>query len=147
MKAWKVMRLASIAVRRLASGAFGNSLFDGQRAPTSYGLMVVRLDGMTAPLIVSIPHKLGQDEARRRLTNGLTRAASSFPVLTVEEERWSGDHMDFRVRALGQAASGSIDVAEDHVRLEVFLPWLLAKFAEVVQSAIRASGRLLLERK
>ena len=55
--------------------------------------------------------------------------------------------MDFRVRALGQAASGSIDVAEDHVRLEVFLPWLLAKFAEVVQSAIRARGRLLLERK
>ena len=40
------MRLASIAVRRLASGAFGNSLFDGQRAPTSYGLMVVK--GSTA---------------------------------------------------------------------------------------------------
>jgi hypothetical protein len=68
-------------------------------------------------------------------------------VLTVDEEKWNGDHMDFRVRALGQAASGSIDVAEDHVRLVVFLPWLLAKFAEVVQSAIRARGRLLLEKK
>jgi hypothetical protein len=35
--------------------------------------------------------------------------------------------------ALGQSASGSIDVAEDYVRLEVFLPWLLAKLIEPIQ--------------
>jgi putative polyhydroxyalkanoic acid system protein len=55
--------------------------------------------------------------------------------------------MNFRVRALGQAASGSLDVAEDHVRLEVTLPWLLQKFAQVAQAAIRTSGKLLLEKK
>ena len=102
---------------------------------------------MTAPLIVSIPHKLGKEEALRRLTNGLTRAASSLPVLTVDEERWNGDHMVFRVRALGQAAYGSVDVGDDRVRLEVFLPWMLAKFAEIVQSLVGARGRILLEKK
>jgi hypothetical protein len=67
---------------------------------------------MSAPLVVSIPHRLGKDEAVRRLKNGLTRAATSVPVLKVDEERWDGDQMAFRVRALGQAASGRIDVGE-----------------------------------
>jgi hypothetical protein len=102
---------------------------------------------MSAPLVVSIPHQLGREEAARRLKGGLMRTAGSFPVLKVDEERWEGDRMFFRVRALGQAASGQIDVAEDHVRLEVMLPWLLQRFAEVAQVAIRNSGRLLLTRK
>ena len=61
---------------------------------------------MSAPLVVSIPHQLGREEATRRLKGGLSRAAASVPVLTVDEERWEGDQMFFRVRALGQAASG-----------------------------------------
>jgi hypothetical protein len=102
---------------------------------------------MSAPLIVSIPHRLGREEATRRLKAGLTRAATSVPVLTVDEERWDGDRMVFRVRALGQAASGHLDVADDHVRLEVTLPWLLQRFAEVAQVAIKNRGSLLLTKR
>jgi hypothetical protein len=102
---------------------------------------------MSAPLVVSIPHSLGREEATRRLKTGLTRAASSVPVLKVEEERWEQDRMIFRIRALGQAASGHLDVADDHVRLEVTLPWLLQRFAEVAQVAIRNRGNLLLNKK
>jgi hypothetical protein len=47
------------------------------------------------------------------------------------------------VRAPGQAASGHVDVAEDHARLEVTLPWLLQRFAKVAQIAIRNRGNLL----
>ncbi len=43
--------------------------------------------------------------------------------------------------------NGSIDVAEDYVRLEVFLPWLLAMLAETLQPLIRKEGSLLLEKK
>jgi hypothetical protein len=102
---------------------------------------------MSAPLVVSIPHRLGREEAARRLKDGLTRAASSVPVLKVDEERWDGDRMIFRVRALGQAASGHLDVADDHVRVEVTLPWLLQRFAEVAQGAIRNRGTLLLTKR
>jgi hypothetical protein len=102
---------------------------------------------MSAPLIVSIPHRLGREEATRRLKAGLTRAATSIPVLTVDEERWEGDRMVFRVRALGQAASGHLDVADDHVRLEVTLPWLLQRFADVAQRAIKSRGNLLLTKR
>jgi len=102
---------------------------------------------MSAPLVVSIPHRLGREEATRRLKAGLTRAASSVPVLKVDEERWEQDRMIFRIRALGQAASGHLDVADDHVRLEVSLPWLLQRFAEAAQVAIRTRGNLLLGKK
>jgi hypothetical protein len=102
---------------------------------------------MSAPFIVSIPHRLGREEATRRLKGGLSRAAASVPVLTVDEERWDGERMDFRVRALGQAASGHIDVADDHVRIEVMLPWLLQRFAQAAQAVIRDRGTLLLTKK
>lgn len=102
---------------------------------------------MSAPLVVSIPHRLGREEAVRRIKGGLSRAAASVPVLSVDEERWEGDRMFFRVRAIGQAASGQIDVADDHVRLEVTLPWLLQRFAEKAQSLIRERGQLLLTKK
>ena len=102
---------------------------------------------MSAPLVVSIPHRLGREEAARRLKGGLSRAAASVPVLSVDEERWEGDRMFFRVRAIGQAASGQIDVADDHVRLEVTLPWLLQRFAQMAQATIRQRGQLLLTKK
>ena len=35
---------------------------------------------MSAPLVVSIPHRLGREEALRRLKTGLKRAASSVPM-------------------------------------------------------------------
>jgi len=80
----------------------------------------------------------------RRLKTGLARATSSVPVLQVDEERWEDNRMVFRVRALGQAAAGHIDVAEDHVKVEVVLPWLLQRFAEMAQATIRKRGQLLL---
>lgn len=101
---------------------------------------------MTAPLIVTIPHRLGREEAVRRLRGGMARAASALPVLTVDEETWDGDRMAFRVRAMGQSASGNVDVADDHVRLEVTLPWLLQRFAQIAQAAIQARGKLLLDK-
>ena len=43
---------------------------------------------MTEPLIVKIPHKLGKEEALRRIKPALGKASSSFPMLAVEEEAW-----------------------------------------------------------
>ena len=99
---------------------------------------------MSAPLVVSIPHRRGREEAVRRLKTGLGRAAASIPVMQVEEERWSGDSMNFRIRALGQIATGQVDVADDQVKVQVVLPWLLQRFAEMAQATIRKHGQLLL---
>lgn len=102
---------------------------------------------MSRPLTVSIPHALGRDEAVRRLKSGLAKATKNMPMVKIEDERWDGDRLDLRVRAMGQAASGRVDVLDDRVDVEVTLPWLLQRFAEVAQAAIRSRGKLLLEKK
>jgi putative polyhydroxyalkanoic acid system protein len=129
-----------------ATPIIGATLFIG--TIRNYMQLVSEEDSkMSAPLVVSIPHSLGREEATRRLKAGLTRAASSISVLKVDEERWEQDRMIFRVRALGQAASGHLDVADDHVRVEVTLPWLLQRFAEAAQVAIQNRGKLLLTKR
>ena len=103
---------------------------------------------MSPPLTVTIPHRLGKQEAINRLRAGLSSARSHFgQLLAVEEEVWEGDTVEFCVRALGQTANGKIETFDDHVRLEVSLPWLLAAFAEKIAPVIRKQGQLLLEKK
>jgi Putative polyhydroxyalkanoic acid system protein (PHA_gran_rgn) len=103
---------------------------------------------MPPPLIVSIPHRLGKAEATRRLKSGLETARTKLAqVFVIEEETWADSQLQFRVRALGQAASGTIDVAEDHARLEVALPWPLAQIADKIQRAIQNQGTTMLEKK
>jgi len=102
---------------------------------------------MTEPVVVTLPHQLGREEALRRVRPALSKVSDSFPILKVEQEVWSGDRMDFRVRAMGQVAAGNIQVGDTQVRLEVTLPWLLHKFAEVVQKTIAGKGQILLEKK
>ena len=103
---------------------------------------------MAEPLVVVIPHKLGQAEATRRLKEGIGRARAEFAkLLTIENERWDDNRLTFSARALGQSAVGTIDVGEASVRLEVTLPWLLAKFAAAAQRVIGHKGQLMLEKK
>ena len=103
---------------------------------------------MWEPLLVMIPHRLGKDEAVRRIKDGLTRAKIEFGhLITIEEQDWSGDRLMFRVKSLGQRASGTIEVYDGAVRLEVTLPWLLARFAHAAQRIIGQKGQLLLQKK
>ena len=103
---------------------------------------------MSKPLVVSIPHRVGKDEAIRRIKTGLAEVRTKYSQLfSVSEETWDQARLQFRISALGQAVSGTIDVAEDSVRLEIFLPWLLAKLAETLQPLIRREGTLMLEKK
>lgn len=103
---------------------------------------------MSEPLVVVIPHRLGKDEALRRIKEGLGRAKAEFTwLLSLDEEVWTGGRLAFRAAALGQHASGFIDVYEESVRLEITLPWLLARFAHAAQRVIGQKGQLLLEKK
>jgi len=103
---------------------------------------------MPKPLVVTIAHRLGRDEAVRRIKSGLRTAQEKFgQFLSLQEEVWTDNRLQFRVSALAQTANGTIDVLDDHVRLEIVLPWHLAKIAEAVQPVIRKEGALMLEDK
>jgi hypothetical protein len=101
---------------------------------------------MSTPLVVSIPHRLGKDEAIRRIKYGLGRANTEFgQLVAIDEETWNGDAVTFRVRALGQTAAGTIHVEEQVMRLEVALPWLLAKLSSRFVPTIQNKATLLLK--
>ena len=103
---------------------------------------------MSEPLVVVIPHRLGKDEAARRIKDGIARAKAEFHyLLRIDSDVWEGDRLAFAASALGQRAQGVIDVYEGAVRLEVTLPWLLARFARAVQRVVGQRGQVLLEKK
>jgi hypothetical protein len=103
---------------------------------------------MSKPLVVTIPHRLGKEEALRRIQAGLGKVRSAFSQhLAQVEETWTNEHLDFRLAVLGQSLSGTMDVADDHVRLEVMLPWMLALLAERTKALIEKQGQLMLEKK
>jgi len=103
---------------------------------------------MPQPIVVSIPHHLGREEAVRRLKSGLERTRSTLGShFSVLEENWTGDHLDLRVAMLGQTTSGTIDVADDHVRIALELPWILSLIAEKAKSLITRQGQIMLEKK
>jgi Putative polyhydroxyalkanoic acid system protein (PHA_gran_rgn) len=97
---------------------------------------------------VIIGHRLGRVEAVRRLKESLARINGHLgPMIAMEQETWEGDTLRFRLRALGQTAAASIEVLEDALRIEVSLPWLLAKAAKRLLPILRKQATLLLEKK
>ena len=99
-------------------------------------------------ITVTVNHSLGKAEAVRRIKDGLARTSGQFgPTIAIEDETWEGDTMRFRMRAMGQTAQASIEVLEDALRIEITLPWLLAKAANSLLPILRKGAKLLLEKK
>lgn len=102
---------------------------------------------MTHPLVVDLPHRLGQAEAKRRIDRGIGRIADHVPGGAEAEHDWAGDRLNLRVTAMGQTVSAHIDVLEAVVRVELLLPPALSFFARPVEAMLRRKGTELLEDK
>lgn len=99
-------------------------------------------------LSISIPHQLGTAEAKRRIDEGTDQLRrQSGGLLGPVETRWQGDTLTFQALPMGQSISGEVFVAEQVVRIEVVLPWLLAALAGTVRQSIETQGRVLLENR
>ncbi len=102
----------------------------------------------TKTINLSIPHRLSQAEARTRIQNTLTGLKSQHAAkLAQVDERWTGDHMDFRLAVMGQSVTGRVEVGAKAVDLAIDLPWVLAMFAEKLRGKVQREGTKLLEKK
>jgi hypothetical protein len=103
---------------------------------------------MSERVTVLVSHRLGKDEAVRRLRDGFARTKGQLgELIAIEQETWEGDTLRFTMRALGPTAAATLDVLDDALRIEVSLPWLLAKAANRLLPLMRKSATLLLEKK
>lgn len=103
---------------------------------------------MSKAITVNIPHELGRAEAKKRIDEGFSRFSSQMGGMAdAFTKSWEGDKLNFSLQAMGQAISGSIDVLDASVRLEVLLPNLLAMVAGKLKGRLQKEGTLLLEKK
>ena len=99
------------------------------------------------PVVVTISHRLGRDEAKRRIERSLAavqREAAQF--VKSLDYAWTDFRLDFRAIALWQPITGRIDIYDESVRLELVLPRLLHLFAKTIAGRIERRGVALLER-
>jgi putative polyhydroxyalkanoate system protein len=102
---------------------------------------------MTKVVTVTIPHELGRAEARKRVDAGFDDLSRHLGGLGGVSRSWEGDRLNFAFAAMGQAISGTLDVADRGIRLEVLLPNLLAMMAGKLKGRLHKEGQLLLEKK
>lgn len=97
------------------------------------------------PIEVDLPHKLGKDEARRRIANNVHKLQEHIPGGAQVQSGWAGDQLNLDIAAMGQQLTAAIDVEEDKVKLRVLLPPMLGMFSGMIQAALRRKGEVLLE--
>lgn len=103
---------------------------------------------MAETIKVDIPHNLTRAAARARIEHGFGRMRQEIMGGMVKfEDVWTGDHLDFRARVMGQSVTGRLDVLDDSVHLEVDLPAFLAAIADKLKGRLRKEGQILLEKK
>jgi hypothetical protein len=97
------------------------------------------------PLSITISHRLGRDEAKRRIERGLDAVrAEVLRYVSSLDYRWQGDRLDFTATVLRQAIAGRLDVYDDCIRLEFVLPRLLHLAARTIAGHIERRGAALL---
>jgi hypothetical protein len=121
--------------------------FQQHCARRTTGATVQGAPAMTQPMIVDLPHSLGQAEAKRRIAGGIGRITDHLPPGAQISHGWTGDRLDLRIQAMGQEVTARIDVQESIVRLEVQLPAFLSFFGSKIEKLIRTKGSELLEDK
>ena len=102
---------------------------------------------MTTPIQVDLPHKLGAEEARRRIDGGIGRLKDFIPGGAEVRSAWTGDRLGLQVGAMGQEVNAQIDVRETFVRVELLLPPALAFFGKAIEAALKRKGADMLEDK
>ncbi|MGI8704971.1 MAG: polyhydroxyalkanoic acid system family protein [Sphingomicrobium sp.] len=103
---------------------------------------------MSQPIDVDLPHKLGKEEAKRRIGGNIHQLQEHIPGGADVTSRWEGDTMKLSVAAMGQAVDADITVHESKVHCHVVLPGFLALFARPIEAMLNSKGGdLLLEDK
>ena len=103
--------------------------------------------GTTEPITVTISHRLGRDEAKRRIDGGLgTIRAELAPYVRSLDYQWEGDYaLELRASAVMQTITGRIEIYDEFVKIELGLPALLHLIAKTIAGRVEKTAAVLLE--
>jgi hypothetical protein len=101
---------------------------------------------MSQPIQVDLPHKLGKDEARRRIAGNIHKLKDHIPGGAAQvDSSWSGDQLKLDISAMGQTVEALIGVDDSVVHVRVLLPGMLGMFAKPIEAMLQKKGNILLE--
>ncbi len=100
---------------------------------------------MNQPVQVDLPHKLGREEAKRRIGGNIHKLQEQIPGGAQVQSGWTGDQLNLDIAAMGQSVAATIDVMDTKVHLKVLLPGMLGMFSGMIAGALQKKGGVLLE--
>ena len=100
---------------------------------------------MSGPITVDLPHRLGAEEAKRRIGANIGSLTSHLPAGARVRSSWQGERLNLGVAAMGQEIDAALDIQDSLVRVTVMLPPALAFFGKAIEAALRRTGPQLLE--
>lgn len=105
------------------------------------------MTGTTEPITVTISHRLGRDEAKRRIDGGLGKIRAEIaPYVRSLDYHWEGDYtLELHASAMMQTITGRIEIYEEFVKIELALPALLHLIGKTVSGRIEKTAAALLE--
>jgi hypothetical protein len=94
---------------------------------------------------LSVPHALGQEEAKKRVVNLMAESRARFGVhISDASEAWNGCVDSFSFRALGFSVAGKLEVQAAGILIDIDLPFAALPFKGRIESEILSHARQLL---
>lgn len=94
---------------------------------------------------VTIPHTLGEEEARRRVQGMISNMKEQYGDRVSDlHEEWNGDTGRFSLKAMGMSLKGTLQVTDNAVKVDGDLPWAAKPFQGTIEATIRERAERLL---
>ena len=109
-------------------------------------MMSAQTQATPQPLIVSVPHRLGREEAKRRIDTGIMRVGPELgAIVNALDYHWQADTLHLSAQAMWQTITGRVAVLDEAVRVEIDLPWLMRLIGDTVGKQVRERVSLMLQ--
>src|SRR5689334_9262260 len=94
---------------------------------------------------ISVPHQLGTEEAKRRITKLITETKAQFGSQVSDlKEDWNGDRGSFSFKAMGFSVSGNLLVEPANAQMGINIPFAALPFKGRIEQELSAKAKELL---
>ncbi|WP_051503996.1 polyhydroxyalkanoic acid system family protein [Sphingomonas jaspsi] len=93
---------------------------------------------------VDVPHRLGRQEAHRRIADNVHKLENHLPGAAEVKSGWAGDTLNLDIGVMGQALQAELVVEDERVICRFNLPGMLSFMAGPIEAALRKKGSDLL---
>ena len=86
---------------------------------------------------ISVPHNTYKENARRIIEQRLASLESQYGHYASDvQKNWTGDRLDFSVKAKGFSGSGFVDITDNEVIIDGKLPLMAKPFEPRIKNTI-----------